>query len=218
MKRAILALCVCILAAGAANASWENLLTNGDFATNFKLSGSKWAYSGAVEWDRYNGQPKGSAVVPKYAWALLTQVVEVTGDDWNPLGTKTQYELKAKVRIYPTEDIHFKIGWWDDITTAPSKTATPDHLIDLGNIEDTCQQWKDVTYAGYLNCQPKFLSVRVEWNPELNPFADCHGWVDQLEFRAKCVGGQVPPIPEPISAVLGCLGLAAVAGVRRLRK
>jgi hypothetical protein len=223
MKTIILALCICVLIAGTASvalASWGDLLAdrNGDFHKGFATSYKNWEDYGAVKWDRDNGQPKGSAVVPEYAWGLITNLVQVADDDWNPLLSKTQYELKAKVRIYPTEDIHFKIGWWDNVTTAPSATATPDHVLDLGNITDTCSTWKDVSYAGFLTSQPKWLSVRIEWNPELNQAADCHGWVDQVEFRAKCAGvPQNPDIPEPMSMVLGCLGLAAVAGVRRIR-
>jgi hypothetical protein len=216
MKKIILAVCVCVLIASASNvalASWGNLVTNGAFTSS--LSG--WKTAGAVVWDGSNGQPKGSAVVPVYAWALLSQTVQVTADDWDPTMTKTQYELKAKLRIYPTEDIHFKIGWWDNVTTAPGANATPDHVLDVGHWTDTDECWKDVTYSGYLNTQPKWLSVRVEWNPELNQPADCHGWVDQIEFRAKCTGPSMPAVPEPMSMILGCLGLVTMAGARKIR-
>ena len=205
--------------AGLASASFDNLLVNGDFSTNFKLAGSAWNYYGAVAWDRYNGQPCGSAVVPEYAWALLTQQVKVADCDWLASGIKLQYELKAKLRIYPSEDIHFKLGWWDSLAAAPSATSKPDHVITLGHFTNTNQQWIDACYEGTLDCQPRWLSVRVEWNPELNQPADCHGWVDQLEFRAKCLPDDTcPPIPEPMSAVLGCMGMAMLAGVRRIRR
>jgi hypothetical protein len=217
MKKTFLALCACVLIAGTSNAfaaSWGNLVTNGSFRYNL----NNWNAYGSVQWDGSNGQPSGSAVVPVYAWGLLTQVVKVSNEDWNPTGARTQYELKAKLRIYPTEDIHFKIGWWDNTTTAPSSTATPDHVLDLGHWEDTGQSWISTCYSGYLDTQPRYLSVRIEWNPELNKPADCHGWVDEVEFRAKCVGSTMPAVPEPMSMALGCLGLFSIVGFRRLRR
>lgn len=197
-------------AAGPASAVLPNLLKNGSFTYNL----NEWSAQGAVVWDGYEGMPKGSAVVPKHAWALLTQTVRIPDSLWIEGGSGLQYGLAAKVKIWPIEDIHFKLGWWDDISTAPAAGAKPDHVIDLGNVTDTCWQWREVGFRGILDTQPRWLSVRIEWNPQLNPEADCHGWVDEVQFRAACT----PVIPEPVTAALGCLGLAAVAGFRRLRK
>lgn len=102
--------------------------------------------------------------------------------------------------------------------TPPDPTSKPDAVIDLGNFTDTDEQRANVYFHDYLTCQPKWLSVRIEWNPNLNPGGDCHGWVDQVEFRARCTGEGNQVIPEPMSMVLGSLGLVAVAGLRRLRK
>lgn len=92
MRLIVATLCACILlaaAVGSAFGDWSNLLTNGSFATG--LSG--WNAYGAVTWDQWRGQPRGSAVVPEYAWGLLTQVVKVADDDWNPSLNKLEYEL-----------------------------------------------------------------------------------------------------------------------------
>ena len=116
-----------LIAAPAVFAAGGDLITNGDFTTS--LAG--WTASGAVQEDLTQGVPPGSAKVEDTQYGLLTQVVQQDG--YNYASTSVQYNLKAYVQIQGTEDIEFKLGYFNSIFPPPTATQPPDNLIILGN-------------------------------------------------------------------------------------
>jgi hypothetical protein len=55
--------------------------------------------------------------------------------------------------------------------------------------------------------QPRWVSVEVGvWQAKGETV-----WIDNVILTSKC-------IPEPMSLILGCIGLSSVAGLRRLRR
>ncbi len=177
----VLLLGVCVTAlitAPAVMAAGGDLITNGDFTTS--LAG--WTASGAVQEDLTMGVPPGSAKVENTQWALLTQVV--MQDGYNYASTSVQYDLKAYVQIQGTEDIEFKLGYFNSIFPPPTPAQTPDNLIILGDETTPTFGFVPVKFSGTINADPKYLSVRVEYNPDLNPTADCAAWVDAVSFSA----------------------------------
>lgn len=153
---------------------------------------------------------------------LLRQVVDLT---LNPLWTmdKPQIDLVADVMCgwaegdpgTPASTVSFRLDWWgpesNNSETAPTGLAEGglSALMDYPFSQYESGIWRTVNPFNQvvLPIQPRWVSVKVLINQAPGETV----WVDNLNLTAKS-------IPEPMSLMLGFMGLGSVVGLRRFVK
>ena len=170
---------------------------------------------------------------------LLRQVVDETLNPlWDWSLNQKQIDLVADIRCvwaegdagHPLSTISFRLDWWgpewngspSDVTgangsvppTGPaegySDWVTFDFSQNASGVWSTVNPFVQDTEVLQWNgkpFQPRWVSVEVLINQNPEEIV----WVDNLNLTAKC-------IPEPMSLVLGFMGLGSVVGLRRFVK
>lgn len=218
-----------------------NELQNGDFelgAWGAWQAGSDMgiALDGPNHWAAYCKQA-GSPNL----W--LRQVVDdkylpdgTLNPNWNDLFHQKEVDLMADISLtwfpggQPQLDqngntisrIRFGLDWWDETfndVNDPRQLPKPQYLVlsdwyyfnDAGNGQwRVVNPWDDdiwVFGANDKTMQPRWISVEVI----IEQASGEEVWVDNMVLTSKC-------IPEPMSMILGGLGLSSVVGLRRLRR
>ena len=219
------------LALGLASTAWalgEPWETYNEVANScFIYQGSEWDHSANVRFNGNNTVPGGELVFgrghiaydpnppgtpPGQPSGWLRQIVnDSLSPGWNPDLNMKFYRFTASVYTTGNAYIMFGVDWWNSNSIPKPLPGTPaDGDIWSGPITSP-YEWTQVTWEGYLPCQPKWVSVEVA-------FYGCSGTgqeaaVDEMAFYAKCV-------PEPSSILglaSGVLALAGFAFRKRIR-
>jgi len=231
-----------VLSIGTAYADWIpgsiNELVNGDFETG---NWGPWEHGAGLALG-VDGIVNNWGVYCKYPTQnlLLRQVVDETlnVNNWDWSKNWKEIDLMADIRCvwaegdpgHPTSTVSFRLDWWSD--EGKPEWWEPQQIWDnVGNQMvyvpgDFHSRW--VTYGFTENStwstvnpfandmwvlhdaagnpmQPKWVSVEIL----IDQSPTEQVWVDNVILTSKC-------IPEPMSLVLGFMGLGSVAGLRRM--
>ncbi len=159
---------------------------------------------------------------PSGLW--MYQIVdETTNPLWMEGGTQKYVDLVADIRVmgdHTDSTVVFQLGWWDTMLDpapelqlsggAPVFPTTGFHLsevVQIGFAEPSIWYTVNPFDRVLLPDQPRWMVVFVGFDQAEGETV----WVDNLELTSKC-------IPEPMSLVLGIMGLGSIAGFRKLRR
>lgn len=202
-----------------------NELDNGDFETG---TWGLWEHGAGLalgidgpthNWGVFCKEPTQSL--------LLRQVVDdMRNPLWDPTKDWKMIDLMADIRCvwapgdpgHPTSRISFRLDWW----------GTNWNDVEQGQLPPAEYYSNWITYSFTDNAiwrtvnpfandiwvlrdatgkliQPRWISVEILIDQAPSEFV----WVDNVILTSKC-------IPEPMSMVLGIMGLGSVAGLRRM--
>jgi hypothetical protein len=159
---------------------------------------------------------------PTGLW-MFQIVDETTNPLWINGGTQKYVDLMADIRVmgdHTDSTLTFQLGWWD--TDYPIQPTVP---IEGGLpvFPSTGFQWSQAVECSFadpgvwytvnpfdrilLPEQPRWLVVLVGFDQASGETI----WVDNVVLTSNC-------IPEPMSLVLGIIGLGSIVGFRKLRR
>ncbi len=214
-----------------------NELVNGGFQTG---TWGPWEHGGGLHVDLVpgtNNQYAARCQNPNLS-LLLRQVVDETKNPlWNWNMNQKMIDLTADIMCdwhegtpgHPISKIGFRFDWWGPEwngsqapPTAPAQAYSDWKWFGFSEnengiwnavnpfVQDTqVLKWNygTVDQPIWGTFQPRWLSVEVLIDQKPGERV----WVDNLNLTAKC-------IPEPMSLVLGFMGLGSVVGLRRFVK
>lgn len=245
MKKYLMIICLVCVALAMAVAAYAtpipgsiNELTNGNFANGW----TSWEHGSGLAFGMaapgYGRAVHCNGPDPNNPNALLLrQVVDETKNPlWNWSMNQKEIDLMADIRCvwsaegdipHPLSTISFRFDWWgpqwngSEIrpmlpTGAPAPAEAWSQWVTYGFSPNGNGIWrtvnpfvqdKQVLQWDGKPFQPRWLSVEVLIDQKPGERV----WVDNLNLTAKC-------IPEPMSLVLGFMGLGSVVGLRRFVK
>lgn len=232
-----------LMSVGAAYADWipgsMNELVNGDFQNgptdDDPANWGPWLHGtdvGVYEWSsdnlalscKYPGletqtwfrQVVDETLNPNWDWTENWKMIDLMADiTWTGPG----------VEPHPTSSVEFRLDWWDiehngkDGDPRVQPVDPPDYVSDWvpyyfglppgeWHTVNPFANDMDVLRDGDGNLiQPAWVSVEIL----LHQMPGETVWVDNVILTSDC-------IPEPMSLVLGFMGLGSVAGLRRIFK
>lgn len=211
-----------------------NELVNGDFETGVI---TPWTIGSGLELtDRtLKGTDHGWAV---NCWnpaqdMTLRQVADVSGGGlWDPLGHSMIVDLMADINLTNLKQtlplnsgVIFGLDWWDESfnssNTAPTAPKSgelwlnPIYFKDIPGYQ--AESWVTVNPFNndgiiFKNIQPRWVSVEIKFIQDPAEIV----WVDNVILTSKCETSNY--VPEPMSVMLGVLGLSAVGTFGRFRR
>lgn len=205
-----------------------NVLVNGNFEV-----GSTPTVGNSSPWVLGSGLALGKADVA-HDWAvfckdpsgnlqLSQQPIDASlnNPDWNAAGAFETLSLTADIRDvwplgdpnHPTSDIKFRLDWFNPANAQELFSAYQTFTFTGDNVWQTIHPFTDFVptlngLPGGVPFQPRFLSVEVLIDQAPGETV----WVDNLVLDAKCHTA----VPEPMSIVLGMMGLSSMVGLRRV--